>query len=79
MSNGIFKYVQINMKHLLYSDDVLVYLFLLQKRLTLVLLIYFYTTLPSVQIRKFYERKIVIISLSIYLIMCFGCSKELSH
>ena len=32
-----------------------------------------------VQIRKFYERKIVIIFLPIKLNMCFGCSKEPSH
>ena len=32
-----------------------------------------------VQIRTFYERKIVIIFLPINLNMCFGCSKEPSH
>ena len=32
-----------------------------------------------VQIRKFYEHKIVIIFLPINLNMCFGCSKEPSH
>ena len=32
-----------------------------------------------VQIRKLFERKIVIIFLLINLNMCFGCSKEPSH
>ena len=36
-------------------------------------------SVPYIQIRKFYERKIVIIFLPINLNMCFGCSKEPSH
>ena len=34
---------------------------------------------PKVQIRKFYEPKIVIFFLPINLNMCFGCSKVPSH
>ena len=34
---------------------------------------------PWIQIRKFYELKIVIILLPINLNLCFGCSKEPSH
>ena len=38
-----------------------------------------YPSYTLVQIRKFYERKIVIIFLPINLSVCFGCSKEPSH
>ena len=34
---------------------------------------------PLVKISKTFERKIMIIFLSIFLNMCFRCSKELSH
>ena len=38
-----------------------------------------FSILTEVQIRKFYERKIVIIFLPINFNMCFGCSKDSSY